>query len=335
MIISLLKPREVLRQNIVGDSGLNRITAYPPEDFGATLKQFQPQLLHAHFATDPAATARTLARRLDVPFTFTAHGYDIYYRPPADFSERASAAALIATVSKANQRHIVRTFGVAEEHIRVVPNGVDTDLFKPASRSDNPPGAPPLMVCIARHHPVKNLPLLLEACAILRGRGIGFRSVMIGDGSERGMLEDLRRRLAIDHLVEMTGEITRRAVQRWLHRASVAVLCSESEGMPISLIEAAACAVPAVATCVGGIPELVEDGVTGLLTRPNDAMSLADALAQILTNPLRAAAMGAAARRRAVERFSLRAQVDRLIEMWQEVLERPESARTLERDLTG
>jgi glycosyltransferase involved in cell wall biosynthesis len=97
------------------------------------------------------------------------------------------------------------------------------------------------------------------------------------------------------------------------------VLTSQSEGMPVSLMEAAACGVPAVAPSVGGIPELIEDGETGFVTVPNDAASTAAALATVLTDRPRRSRMGVAARARAVSRFSAARQVDTLLSLWSAV----------------
>ena len=94
-------------------------------------------------------------------------------------------------------------------------------------------------------------------------------------------MEEEVRRFRLEHHIELKGEMVRDDVLQWWRRAAVAVLSSHSEGMPISLIEAAACAVPAV----GGIPELVENGVTGLLIPPRDTAALADALSRIVTSP--------------------------------------------------
>jgi glycosyltransferase involved in cell wall biosynthesis len=339
LIGSLRKPTEELRHDLIARNGLDQLTIYDSEDFAASLAKFQPQILHAHFATDAAGAARSLASEFGVPFTFTAHGYDIYFRPPPDFEERAAAAAAIVTVSEANQRQITRRFGVPRVHIHVIPNGVDTSFFCPAENSlensEDTAAKSPLIVCVARHTPVKNLELLLQACAILRDRAIEFRCALIGDGPSRSELEALRARLRLDHLVQMIGEIVYTGVREWWQRATVAVLSSDSEGMPINLIEAAACGVPAVATRVGGIPELIEHGVTGLLTSPGDASALASALAQMLKNPRRAAEIGRAARDRAVEKFSLTLQVDRLIAMWQGVLEKSSPARFNKSGLAG
>jgi glycosyltransferase involved in cell wall biosynthesis len=121
-------------------------------------------------------------------------------------------------------------------------------------------------------------------------------------------------------MVEFTGALTHEEVLGWWQRADIATLTSENEGMPVSLMEAAACGVPAVATAVGGIPELVDDGVTGLLAPANDVGSLTAAFRNLIERPARRAEMGQAARTRALERFSLARQIDALLAAWNEVL---------------
>ena len=319
-ILSLQRSNEALRHDFIRRAGLDTLAFYGPRGFRSLLKEFRPQLLHAHFATEATAEARALATALQVPFTFTAHGYDIRRKPPPDFVARASEASRVVTVSTANAHYIHKVFGVPASHLRVIPCGVDTDFFQPASGDERKPEEPPRIVCVARQVPVKNLRLLLEACAELRDRGVAFRCVQVGDGKSREELLALRGRLGLGALVEMPGACDHDSVLRHWQSAQVAVLTSESEGMPVCLMEAAACGVPAVATAVGGVPELVEEGVTGFLTPPEDAKALANAIQMLLKNPSAARRLGEAARRRAQERFSLRRQVDGLLELWTEVL---------------
>jgi glycosyltransferase involved in cell wall biosynthesis len=330
-VVSLRQPTDTLRHEMIAREGLDAVTCAEPARALGLLGEFKPQLLHAHFATEPAAAARDWAGQLGVPFSFTAHGYDIRRKAPTDFAARAAAASVVVTVSEANRRHIINTFGVPSDKLRVIPNGVDTEWFRPANadatRDRKRPTAygpdnedVPLVVCVARHVRVKNLGLLLEACAVLRTRGVRFRCVSVGDGVCRGELEVLRTELGLESVVEFVGAQEQRQVREWWQRANLAVLTSESEGMPVCLMEAAACAVPAVATGVGGIPELVIHGETGLVTPAGDAEACAQALRELMENPKRAVAMGLAARDRVVAKFSLARQVDQLLEAWSEVL---------------
>jgi glycosyltransferase involved in cell wall biosynthesis len=391
-IISLRRPTEPLRHAVIARAGLDALTCYEPADFTAVLRDLRPQLIHAHFATEPAAAARGLAAELGVPFSFTAHGYDIRRKSPPDFAERAAAARAVITVSEANKHYIVETFGVPGERLHIIPCGVDTEWFRPAASprgirraerltvqgrtsgqgtaveagravSSAPPAHPtpqdgavgtvrpsrrvsaqaqlcavkasgfafepphvgcgeegPLLVCVARQVKVKNLGLLLEACALLRNQGVRFRCVLVGDGPCRGELEAECEQFGLDDVVTFTGAQEQAQVLAWWQQADLAVLTSENEGMPVCLMEAASCGVPAVATAVGGVPELIEAGVTGLLTPPGDALAFASAVQALLEQPSQAAEMGRAARRRAVERFSLTRQVDRLLRVWTEML---------------
>src|SRR5947208_594152 len=180
-ILSLRRPAEDLRHELVARAGLDEQTVYDLREFPVTLREFRPQLLHAHFATAATAKARELAAEIGVPFTFTAHRYDLYDKAPSDFADRTAAAGAAVTVSQANLPHI--------------------------------------------------------------------------------------------------------------------------------------------ATAVGGVPELIDDGVTGFLTPPGDAGKLAAALERLLGDPDLGARLGVAARQRAQEHFSLARQVDCLVALWRTLVD--------------
>jgi len=319
-ILSLLPPRDEPQHEIIRRSGLDKLIEYETGNFPDIVRAFQPAVLHAHFAREATEKARDLSRMSGIPFTFTAHGYDIHRKPPPDFRERAEAARAVVTVSAANRDYIERTFGVAREHIRVIPCGVDTERFCLAECPPPAAGTAPLIVCVARHVAVKNLGLLLDACGLLRDRGVKLRCVMIGDGPLRAELEARRASLALGGIVELPGAAEQSEVLRWWQRATVGVLTSDNEGMPVSLMEAAACGVPVVATRVGGIPEMVVEGETGLLVPPRDANAFASAIEMLLRDEGLRRRMGVAARRRAVEEFSVVRQVDALLALWARVL---------------
>src|SRR5882724_6623949 len=225
-ILSLQRPQVGLRHDFVVSSGLEEITCYEPNDFLAVNKDFGPQLLHAHFATEATAAAIELATEQGIPFTFTTHGYDIYRKAPPDFRARAGAARGVVTVSRANADYMAQTFGVPPSRIRVIPCGIDTERFKPSERPGPNPGEsaanqPPLIVCVARQVAVKNLGLLLESCALLRRRGVDFRCALIGDGPCRSELEAARARLDLEAVVDMPGAAEQSEVMAWWQRATI------------------------------------------------------------------------------------------------------------------
>lgn len=315
-MLSLRPPVDELRHGVVERAGLMRWVSYDVAGFAAELERFRPQLIHAHFARQATAKARTLATALGVPYSFTAHRYDIYSRPPEDFHERAMAAGAVITVAEANADYISSNFGVPRERIDIIPCGVDTERFTPGGEKLEPPH----LVCVARLEPVKNHAVLLQACALLRSRGVPFRCVLLGDGSAQAQVEAERARLGLDDLVLMPGAAEQDEVRDWLRRSAVCVLSSDSEGMPVSLMEAAACGLPAVATAVGGVPEQILDGVTGFVVPPRNPAALADALATLLADARLRTRLGEAAHAEAQRRFSIGHQVDRMMDVWQRML---------------
>ncbi|MFO1512646.1 MAG: glycosyltransferase [Verrucomicrobiota bacterium] len=307
-----------MQHEIIRRAGLTDITTYEPASLPPSSGSSNRRCC-THFATEATAKARGLSAQCGVPFTFTAHGYDIHRKPPEDFHERAMAARAVVTVSEANADYIATTFGVPVEHLSVIPCGVNTQEFHPVNGASPANGEPPWIVCVARHVKVKNLVLLLEACAELRRRGVEFRCALIGDGPLHEELKAKRALLGLGNIVSMPGALEQREVLSWWQRAAIGVLSSENEGMPVSLMEAAACGVPVVAPAVGGIPELVRHGETGLLTKPNDVVSLTVALERLLRDPKLRAVFGRAARQQAEAKFSVKRQVDQLLGLWSEV----------------
>lgn len=196
--------------------------------------------------------------------------------------------------------------GVPRERITVIPNGVDAERFRdrPADRGAlGGNGAGPIIGSVGCLEPRKDYGTLLEALAVLRARGLEFTAVIVGEGRERGALEARARSLGLGDRVSFPGE--RADVERLLPALDVFVLSSREEGIPNALLEAMAAGRPAVATAVGGTPEVLEHGETGWLVPAGAPAALADALAEALGDPAEAARRGAAAQRHARETLSI------------------------------
>ena len=243
------------------------------------------------------------------------------------------ALCAIATAVIATSRAVARRFPWAPTKVRLVPNGIDVKRFAPRPPSDPlraslgiPPSAP-VLLSIGRHVPEKGYRHLVDAAALVERSRPGVHWVLVGDGELRSELEARARRLGLEPRVHFTG--WRDDVADVLALCDVFVLPSESEGFGRVLVEAMAMGRAIVATAVGGVPDVVLAGETGLLVEAADPVALADAVRALLDDPARAARLGAAGRARAESTFSLGAHVDGIERVYDEVLGRvaPEARR--------
>jgi glycosyltransferase involved in cell wall biosynthesis len=217
---------------------------------------------------------------------------------------------------------------VRPERVVVVPNFVDDAAFAPLPAAERtrllreigvPDGA--LVVgIVARLRPVKDHGSLLRAAALLRARWPALRVVLVGEGSIQPYLEAQARALAVSDIVHFAGHRDHDPNPHNLF--DVSVLCSLHEGFPNTIVEAMAAARPVVATNVGGAPDAVEDGETGLLVPPRDPARLAEAIDALLGDPARRARMGAAGQRRARERYHASTVIPRLEALYEDLLQR-------------
>ena len=277
--------------------------------------------VHCHFATHPAVAGFIIRRLTGLPYSFTAHGSDLHVERRM-LPEKVAEAAFVATVSEYNRRMIVdECAGRFGDKVHIVRAGIDTARFDVARNGDRPPADGPLrIVCVGTLHEVKGQRHLVEACRLLRARGIDIRCRLIGEGEDREALEAQIAAAGLTGRVELAGAATGPEVAAQLRAAHVLVAPSvptaggKREGIPVVLMEAMSSGLPVVASDLSGIPELVADGVSGLLTPPGDAAAIADALARLAADPALRARLGAAGRRRIQEEFDVRRSVARLLD---------------------
>ncbi|MFP3900577.1 MAG: glycosyltransferase [Acidimicrobiia bacterium] len=176
----------------------------------------------------------------------------------------------------------------------------------------------PLVVCVARLHPQKDVPTFLRAVDALRARIPGLRAALVGDGPERGAVEGLVDALGLGDVVVLAGRSPNAADE--MAAADVVALSSRWEGNPITLAEAMQLGVPVAATAVGAVPDLVEDGATGRLVAPGDPAALAAACEALLRDRAGAATMAGAGRGRAATLLGRDALVAAVEDVYLEVL---------------
>ena len=232
----------------------------------------------------------------------------------------AGAACLRgAHVLAANSRAALdeaRARGVPERRLLYRTNVVDARLFRPPDSGALP--ARPRLLAVGRLEPAKRFDRFVRLVAALR-RSRDVEAALVGDGSERPRLEALAASLGLEPPALRIGPAEADAAAHY-QQASVLIQTSEVEGMPNVVLEAMACGLPVVATAVGGTPEAVEDGVTGLLVRYPDEAGVQAGVERLLDNPALVATMGEHGRRRVETYFSLADLGPKLDELYARVM---------------
>jgi glycosyltransferase involved in cell wall biosynthesis len=225
-------------------------------------------------------------------------------------------ATHVVAVSDRVAAYARHEFHVPVDRLTTIPNGVDVVRFQPRT---GPIGSQRFVIgCTARLHGKNNHAALLQAFALIAGQWPEAQLLLVGRGPEEGRLRTMAERLGVSTRVRFTGE--QADVAPFLRQMDLYVQSSIAEGMPNSVLEAMATALPVVATAVGGTPELVADGETGLLVPAGNPAALAAALGTFLADPAKAAAFGRAGRARVEAHFTearmlqrVEALLDRLV----------------------
>jgi N-acetyl-alpha-D-glucosaminyl L-malate synthase BshA len=262
-------------------------------------------VLHVHYAIPHSISAllakQIMAPRMRLPFITTLHGTDITlvgmdrsYFPITKFSIEQSNG--ITSISEDLRRHTTEVFGVQND-IRVIYNFVNCDLYKPSSERS---ASVKRLIHISNFRPVKRVLDCIRILAEVR-KEVAAELYMVGDGPDRGPAERLARELGVDRYTTFLGK--QNHVERLIPLAHVLLLPSEMESFGLVALEAMACGVPPVATRVGGVPELITDGVDGFLEPAGDIKSQASRAVQLLSDDKLHGTMAEAARQTATRRF--------------------------------
>ncbi len=283
-------------------------------------------VLHVHYAIPHSISAmlakQMLAPARRLPFITTLHGTDITlvgtdrsYFPITKFSIEQSDG--VTSISEYLRQRTVDVFGVANE-IRVIKNFVNCDVYMPDREKKQAklyaPEGEKILIHLSNFRSVKRV---LDCIRILAEviRHTPAHLLMVGDGPERGPAEHLARDLALERHVSFLGK--QNHVERILPLAHALLMPSDLESFGLAALEAMACGVPPVATRVGGVPELITDGVDGYLEAVGDVASQTARVTALLTDDELHDRMSRAARRTATERFC----TDRIIPLYERYYE--------------
>lgn len=313
---------------------------YPPYSLALTSKMVhvaqheQLDLLHVHYAI-PHATSAVLARQilatkgLRVPVVTTLHGTDITlvgrdasFESVVTYSIEESDG--VTAVSDYLRRETHAHF-CTDCEIEVIPNFIDTDRFQRMNKEHFKqalcPGGEKVMIHVSNFRPVKRAPETVRVLHRLREEDLPVKLLLVGDGPDRTKAERLAQELGVAQDVRFLGK--QEPVEEILSIADVFLIPSGSETFGLAALEAMACHVPVVASDIGGLPELVQEGENGFLCPLGDIDAFTDRTRQILTDDALQARMAESARRHAVEDFGL----DQIIPYYEHYYERVLDAR--------
>ncbi len=284
----------------------------------------RPDLVHAHYVSGYGTLAALADRH---PLILSVWGSDVYEFPATSplhawlVRRNLGKAELVLSTSEVMARHAGR---YTARPIEVTPFGIDLERFRP--RTVASPYAPDDIVVgtvktLAEKYGTE---YLVRAFALVKARhpGLPLKLLLVGGGPQEAALRQLVAALGLEAVTRFTGRVGHAEVADYQNMLSVSVSVStqDSESFGVAVLEASACGKPVVVSSVGGLPEVVEDGVTGLVVPPRDPQRTAEAIERLVTDAALRARMGPAGRERVARRYDWERCVDRMLELYGSLL---------------
>jgi colanic acid/amylovoran biosynthesis glycosyltransferase len=278
--------------------------------------------LHVHFASQAATVALILTHIAPVNLSITVHGPDEFFDVPGFYLvEKIAAARFITCISFFAQSQLMKlTPGTQWHKFDIARLGVDCNHFSPRLSRPSSPDCFEIL-SVGRLVPAKGQRVLIEAAAQLIRDGRQIRLRFVGDGPDRKQLEDLVKQKGLVSQIRFEGSINQDRIQEFYMATDIFAMASFAEGIPVVLMEAMAMGIPCVATSINGIPELIRDGIDGLLVAPSDVQGLALALARLMDENTLRETLGKAGRLRIQQNYELSKSADRIAALLRHRLE--------------
>jgi colanic acid/amylovoran biosynthesis glycosyltransferase len=280
--------------------------------------------LHVHFATPAATVGLILTHMAPVTLSMTVHGPDEFYDVTNYFlAEKITAARFVICISFFARSQLMKLSpGKDWQKFDLARLGVDCSHFTPRAFRASP--KPFQILCVGRLVSTKGQRILIQAVERLIQAGRQVQLRFVGDGPDRKELENMVRERGLSSNILFEGAINQDRIQTYYEAADIFALASFAEGIPVVLMEAMAMEIPCVASRINGIPELIRDGVDGLLVAPSDIEGMAGALARLMDDPALREWLGKAGRVRVQQSYELSSSADRLAAVFRRRLEQPQ-----------
>jgi colanic acid/amylovoran biosynthesis glycosyltransferase len=266
--------------------------------------------LHVHFGGAVATVAVLVTAAWGIPYSIMIHGPDEFYDVNQTYlRKKVEQALFVFCISDYCRSQVMKICGPSHwDKLHVLRLGVDPDVFVPdlSAKSDSVIE----IVCVGRLVPTKGQLILLRAVSELLAKGYPVRLRLIGEGADRPRLERFILDHALGDVVVLEGARNHESTRRLLGRADIFALASFAEGLPVALMEAMAMQIPCVSTYVGAIPELIRDGLDGLLVPASSHEALCNALERLIVDPELRQTLAHSGRLRVLELHNLKRNVN-------------------------
>jgi len=290
------------------------------DHFSRIARKLDIDILHAHFANLPAFVAMLISSFTKIPFTFTAHAFDIFVDPYVEaLRERMKCASAVITPSYFNKNYLHDLIGISKKKIHVVRACPIIDKFKGVKRNEEDF----TITTVGRLVEKKGVKYGILAVKELVKEYPEIRYRVIGSGPLENELKGLVRSLDLGKNVEFLGNLDDNSLIEELSKTTVFILpCVKSkngdmDGIPVSLMEAMYLRTPVISTKISGIPELVENGKEGILMEPRNGKQLANAIKTLIENKNLRTKMGRNGRKKIEIEFNIHKEIKKLIDIWE------------------
>jgi len=288
--------------------------------YAQQLLETNTDYLHAHFADDNLCYAAILSEWTNIPFGFTAHGYDLRDAPIGiqKLKTLANKAHSIVTVSEFNKRLMIEKYSLNAEQIYVAYNGIRIELFKPEHQKNETDCI--RLLNVGRLVPVKGQDVLLEAIAKVIAKGHKIKLSIIGEGPSRGELESQIHKLKLHQSVELLGSKSQQEVRQHMTEADIYIMPSRAESFGVACIEAMAMELPVIVSDAGGLPEIVVNLESGMLFESENISELVEVIIELIRNTEKRIEIGKNGRERVHSKFTRKTVTTGLITYCNSVL---------------
>jgi glycosyltransferase involved in cell wall biosynthesis len=285
------------------------------------MKSRKVEHIHAHFARRACTFSMLISMITGIPYSFSTHANDIYASDAMEIGDHIRAAKFVVTCTALNQEYLGKRYGsTARDKVHLNYHGVDTEKFTPSGEKTNGRIS---ILSIGRLVEKKGFTYLIDAIADLRSSAeIDVSATIIGDGPQMETLTTLVRDQHLEDIIHFTGALSMEEVKEELKHADIFVLPSriasngDRDGIPNVILEAMSMGLPVVTTAVSGIPEVIMDGVDGMLMTSGTNEAIADTIRVLYRDESLRKTLGENARKRMISQFHKDNHIDSLYDLF-------------------